>query len=308
MVNFIIRDEEGIRKFDKCTLISEEDFSSLSKIKINILLELDKRPMYISELSEKLKLNEQNIYYHIKQLMPYLEVVDEKKIRGTTARKFKPKTMNFCLSLSKKYKDISLMDLELNKGNMKSHSFFFPFISDGKFNAKIIVGSPDPHGKYKARARDGHYATDLALYLGSFCSQTNQFAVALDTDVNLESEDNLVIVGGPVTNLLMNRINDALPVKFVEEGHWAIKGKKDTYTDDNIGLIARIPNPINEGMILVVAGLRFSGTKSAVIALTRQTKLLLNHFSSQNNFYAIVQGFDLDADGKIDNIELLESM
>ena len=43
------------------------------------------------------------------------------------------------------------------------------------------------------------------------------FAVKLDVDVKVEKEEknNLILVGGPGTNLLTQEINDYLPIKFI---------------------------------------------------------------------------------------------
>jgi len=240
----------------------------------------------------------------MKDLLPLLEVVEEKKIRGVIAKKYKPKSMNFCLSLSNNFRDYKTK----SKNMQPVHEFFKEFVNEGIFDARIVVGSPDPHGSYKARARDGHYAIDLALYLGNLCHISKDFSVSLDVDIKLkETKQNIIVVGGPVTNLLMGEMNAHLPVKFIEEKHWAIKGKKDTYSDDNMGVIAKVPHPHVDGKwIIVIAGIRFSGTKAAVIGLTRLTKLVLTRYTGQKEFCAVIQGFDLDGDGKIDSVELLE--
>jgi DNA-binding transcriptional ArsR family regulator len=311
-MNLIIKEEEGIQKYDSCQVLSQEQFSLINHpLKFKILDLLNKKPMFISELADELKLNEQNIYYHMKALLPFLEITEQKKIRGTVAKKYKPKNMNFCLCLSNNFKkqDVFLKNNDINKKEKHIEDFFSPFITDGIFNSKIIVGSPDLHGPHKARARDGHYAIDLAMYLGNFSIMPEAFTVALDVDISLkELDSNIIVVGGPVTNLIMGSINNEMPIKFVEGKQWAIKGKKALYSDDNMGLITRFKNPFfQDKWILVLAGIRYSGTKATVLALTRNTKLALNHFTSQKDFYAIIQGFDLDGDGKIDSVELLES-
>jgi len=306
MVNYILKEQEGIKKYDSCMMLKPKQLSALGNpIKIKILEMLKKKPMFITEISQELKLNEQNVYYHMKELLPLLEIVEEKKIRGTVAKKYRPKSMNFCVSLSDNFKDYK----SFGKKEQQVNPFFRPFIKEGKLDAKIVVGSPDPHGPYKARARDGHYAVDLSLFLGGLCGVGKNFSVSLDVDVKIKSfRRNLIVVGGPVTNLVMDEIGRYLPVKFIEEKHWAIKGKKEIYNDDNIGLIARIPHPFSKNnWIMVIAGVRFSGTKASVIGLTRMTQLILNSFTDQNEFYCILQGFDLDGDGKIDSVELLES-
>jgi predicted DNA-binding protein YlxM (UPF0122 family) len=308
MVNYIIKDEEGIKKYDQCIILGRDKFRSLdNETKIKILELLVKKPMFINEIAKSLKINEQNVYYHMKDMTDILEVVEEKKIRGTIAKKYKPKAMNICLSLSKEFKNYNEFN-DLIQKEKSYANFFFPFIKNNQLNAKIIVGSPDPHGQYKARARDGHYAIEFALFLGSFCSLSEDFSVYLDVDIKLkEIKENLILVGGPVTNLIMGEINKYMSFNFREEKHWELRSKKDSYTDDNCGIIARIPNPYyKEYSIMVIAGVRFSGTKAAVLGLTRKTKLVLSRFTEQKEFYAIVQGFDLDGDGKIDSVDLLE--
>jgi hypothetical protein len=149
---------------------------------------------------------------------------------------------------------------------------------------------------------------DLGVFLGSYCSLSETFSVSLDVDIDLRrTQSNLIVVGGPVTNLIMAEVNRSMAISFKEEKQWAIKGTKKSYHEDSNGLIARFPNPYNSKYyVLVVAGIRFSGTKAAVIGLTRMTKLVLSRFTAQKEFYAIIQGFDLDGDGKIDSVELLE--
>ena len=117
----------------------------------------------------------------------------------------------------------------------------------------------------------------------------------------------MILVGAPDTNLLVAKINDFQTAKFSDKKTWGILSKLKTYTEESVGLIVKIPNPYNpEYKILVLAGIRFIGTKSAVMALTRHSKQVIHRYTGQKEFYAIVQGFDMDGDGKIDNIEILE--
>ena len=56
-------------------------------------------------------------------------------------------------------------------------------------------------------------------------------------------------------------------------------------------------------MIFILAGVRYSGTKSAVMALTRKwDRIILN----ENKWARIVEGYDLDGDGRIDEVDILE--
>ena len=89
-------------------------------------------------------------------------------------------------------------------------SFFKDFIDDGSFNGTIVVGAPEPHGPYRSSARDGHYATQLAFFLGSFCSLPPNFVVKLDVDANSEKisrTENIISIGGPGTNIITSEFN-----------------------------------------------------------------------------------------------------
>ncbi len=195
--------------------------------------------------------------------------------------------------------------------------FFGKFIKDGTFDGKIVVGSPQPHGPFKTSARDGHYAAHLALFLGQFVKMPNEFAVKLDVDVKAEKEEknNLILVGGPGTNLLTQEINDYLPVKFIMQssehgfmlGGLSSKKTGQIYSLDMSGLIAKIVNPWdNNKRIIVLAGNKAVGTKACVIALANFGKKTLDKYKDQESFAAVITGYDLDGDGKVDSIEVRE--
>ncbi len=306
--SYLVKEKDGKLVYTSVIILDNPSSISLidHPIRIKILEILNKEPMYPAELAKLLNLHEQKVYYHIKQLVNanVLQIVEKKDIRGTTAKKFSPKNMSFAVSLAKDWKKLNSL---IEKKDDNISKFLEGFVENNTLNASFVVGSPDPHGPHKARARDGHYAIDLALFFGNHAEIPKDFSAKLDVDIDMKTSGNLIIVGGPVTNLLCAKLNDFMPAKFSDKKPWGIITKKDTYTDDAIGLIARIPNPYNpEYKILVIAGIRFVGTKAAVMALTRHTKQVLSRFSGQKEFYAVVHGFDMDADGKIDSIELLE--
>jgi len=73
-----------------------------------------------------------------------------------------------------------------------------------------------------------------------------------------------------------------------------------------MGLIARIVNPWNRNKrVIVLAGNKAVGTKACVLALTKFWKKTLKNFGDKK-FAVVIQGFDLDGDGKVDSIEVLE--
>jgi hypothetical protein len=200
----------------------------------------------------------------------------------------------------------------------KIQKFFKGFIGkDGKFEGKIVVGSPTPHGPFKTSARDGHYASHLTFFLGQFANMPEEFAIKLDVDVKAEKEEknNLILVGGPGTNLLTQELNDYLPIRFnmrpSEQGYLfggLASGKtSNVYTADAVGLIAKIVNPWDKTKrIIVLAGNKAVGTKACVLALTSFWKKTLKDYDGDDTFARVIQGFDLDGDGKVDSIEVLE--
>jgi DNA-binding transcriptional ArsR family regulator len=308
MKSYLVREKDGALLYSESMIVDNPEALKIidHPIRLRILKLLAKTAMYPAELAKELKMHEQKVYYHIKQMSNsgLLEIVDRKAIRGTTAKKFSPKVLNFAFSLSKDWKSINHL---IEQRDSEILGFLTPFVKENNFNSNIVVGSPDPHGPHKARARDGHYAIDLALFLGSYCNLDKAFHTSLDVDVDLKDKHNLVLVGGPVTNLVVAKINEFLPAKFSDKKPWGIITKTKTYTEESVGLICRIRNPFNkDNYLIVIAGIRFIGTKSAVMAFTRNTKQVIYRYTGQNEFYCVVQGFDLDGDGKIDNIEVLE--
>jgi DNA-binding transcriptional ArsR family regulator len=288
-----------------------------NKISLQILRLLSQNEMYPIQIAKKLGMHEQKIYYHIRKLAEagIIEVVREEEKKGATARFYKIAFPAFGVELP--FGNRKITSLTMPEMDEKLAGFFSPFLSNAVFDGKIVVGSPDPHGPFKARARDGHYAAYLSLFLGRFVELPDDFMVKLDVDVKVEKEEknNLILVGGPGTNLLTQEINDFLPTRFSVEsteqgflfGGLVSKKTGSVYTSDNIGLIAKIANPWDKTKrIIVIAGNKAVGTKACVLALTKFWKEALRNFAAANDFAAVIQGFDLDGDGKVDAIEALE--
>jgi S-layer protein (TIGR01564 family) len=144
-----------------------------------------------------------------------------------------------------------------------------------------------------------------------------EFVVKLDVDVKAEKEEknNLILVGGPGTNLLTQEINDYLPIKFIMQsseqgfllGGLSSKKTLQVYTSDVSGLIAKIVNPWDKTKrIVVLAGNKAVGTKACVLALTNFWKKTLQKYIGEDTFAVVIHGFDLDGDGKVDSIEVSE--
>ncbi len=291
--------------------------AALHKLSWKILQLLSKKEMYPMEVAKELGVHEQKVYYHIRKLAKagVVKVVREEEKKGAVAKYYKASFPAMGVELPFGYQKVNRFPATNIDEKMKQ--FLTPFIRDSAFDGKIVIGSPDPHGPFKAKARDGHYVAYLTLFLGQFVDLPEDFLIKLDVDVKAEKEESnsLILVGGPGTNLITQELNEFLPIRFnmMPSEHGFLLGglvserTKKVYTADNIGLIARIPNPSNrEKIVIVLAGNKAIGTKACVLALTKFWKKTLKNFSGEQNFAVVIQGFDLDGDGKVDSIEVLE--
>jgi len=282
-----------------------------------ILTMLSNKEMYPVEIAKTLGIHEQKVYYHIRKLAKAgaITVVREGKKKGTIAKYYKTVSPAFGIEFPLGYKPIQNFCLLSVSDGLQE--FFKEFIDEGTFDGKIVVGSPQAHGPFKTSARDGHYAAHLALFLGQFAKLPTEFAVKLDVDVKAEKEEknNLILVGGPGTNLLTQEINEYLPIKFImrssEQGFLlgGLSSEKTSqiYTSDVSGLVAKIVNPWDKTKrIVVLAGNKAVGTKACVIALTNFWKKTLEKYRGEDTFAVVITGFDLDGDGKVDSIEVRE--
>jgi len=277
-----------------------------------------RKPSYPAEIAKKLNMHEQKVYYYVKQLKAsgLIELSRTEERLGATAKFYSAKYDSISLLPFKdagEKKEFSVSRRKEKQIDFGVREFFEPFIYRGKFNAKIIVGSPDPHGQFKARARDAHLSAEISALIGSIASEVKFPFIFLDTDIqSIASENsNLIIIGGLLTNKLTEQINPQLKCRFESLGsHWIIKSKisGNEYSEDSIGLIEKIAHPnYKDKRILVLAGNRNAGTKAAVIALTKKIMECIkpNFFDKESNA-KIIEGIDSDSDGIIDEIEFKE--
>jgi len=290
----------------------------LHRLSWKILVMLSEREMYPMEIAKKLGVHEQKVYYHIRKLAKAgaIVVAREEEKKGAIAKYYKVVSPAFGIELPLGYRTIQRLSLlSMDKQIQK---FFKEFIREnGAFEGKIVVGSPTPHGPFKTSARDGHYASYLTFFLGQFSEMPEKFVIKLDVDVKAEKEEknNLILVGGPGTNLLTQEVNEYLPIRFNMQpseqgflfGGLVSRKTSQVYMADTVGLIAKIVNPWDDTKrITVLAGNKAVGTKACVLALTNFWKKTLKSYQGEETFATVIQGFDLDGDGKVDSIEVLE--
>ncbi|HML02422.1 MAG TPA: helix-turn-helix domain-containing protein [Candidatus Bathyarchaeia archaeon] len=289
----------------------------LNKLTWKILTMLGEEGMYPMEVAKRLGIHEQIIYYHVRKLAKVgaIKLVREEERKGAVAKYYRAAFPAFGVELPFGTQTINAPSLSTLDTNLRR--FLSPIIDDkGSFAGEIVVGSPAPHGPFKTIARDGHYASYLAFFMGNLARVPDEFVVKLDVDVKAERDEakNLILVGGPGTNLLTQEINDHLPIRFnmAPSKHGFMFGglfstdSKNVYTDDSVGLAAKIVNPWNkEKRIIVLAGNKSIGTKACVIGLVKFWKQVLENYTREP-FATVLKGFDLDGDGKIDSVEVLE--
>ena len=291
--------------------------NALNKLTWKILTILGEKDMYPMEVAKKLGVHEQIVYYHIRKLARTgaIKLVRKEDKKGAVAKYYRAAFPAFGVELPFGYERITKPLPTILDANLKR--FLTPILAeDGILDGKIVVGSPEPHGPFKTTARDGHYAAYLTFFLGGFTRFPDEFVIKLDVDIKAEKEEssNLILVGGPGTNLLTQEINDHLPIRFnmTPSKHGFLFGglfsekTKNVYTEDNVGLIAKIRNPWRNGKsVIVLAGNKAVGTKACVIGLTKFWKQTLTNYDEEP-FATVIEGFDMDGDGKIDSIEVLE--
>jgi DNA-binding transcriptional ArsR family regulator len=269
-------------------------------------------PDYPSHIARELDVYHQTVYYHIRKLEKagLVKRVGSKVVRGGSADLYALAADGYAVEfavLSEPFEGVASVSRPRALGR-----FLEEFVSGGEMDGWIVVGSPEPHGPNRTQGRDAHYAVQLGFALGQFVKLPTKFPVKLDVDLRNEKleRSNLLIIGGPRTNLIASEVNRHLPVRFSEDSFWGsiVDEKGRHYLSDREALIVKVKNPWNDqSSCVVVAGLSGAATKAAIIGLTNFADQVLEGY--QRGEYAVVlRGTDLDGDGKVDSVEVLHRM
>ncbi|MBI4895023.1 MAG: S-layer protein [Candidatus Aenigmarchaeota archaeon] len=280
---------------DGSYILKSKEIDFFSPLEEKILFLISKKHTYPKNIAKQLRINEQTVYYHIKRLqkLGIIRILRKEEHGAYLANIYELTSPSFFVKFSELQKS--------HKVPASDNEFLRPFIENGNFNAKIIVGSPDPHGPERARSRDAYYAIDLGLFLGKFLSYSSS-AVNLDTDVRENDlKNNLIVIGGPVINRITKIINDKMPIRFDSKKNIYSLFTKKTYRSDDCGIIVKIQNPFDKTKsILLIAGKRHSGTKAAILSLINK----FDEISKKNT--RVVEGLDQNGDGIVDDVKILE--
>jgi len=311
-MRFLVEEDKDGQKAYPVLLVENPKALGLldNKLTQKILQELGKNPCCSMDLARKLKEHEQKIYYHIRNLeklgLIKLECLEERV--GASAKIY---------SLSSPVLAYKIVDegwVEDKKTRAAEIKFLKPFVEGGELNCLIVVGSPDPHGKYKSPASDGYCGIELSMFLGQYVSESKIPFYKLDTQLSGEDlKKNMIIIGGPKANIITDRINKNLPIYFdysEDFRDWNIVSSltKRIYRDKFVGMITRVASPFNdEKEIIVLAGKGFSGSRAAVLGLIKYPKEILKGNSVKSEIMAkVVRGIDVDSDGIVEDVEFLE--
>ncbi len=260
------------------------------------------------DVAKKLGMHEQKVYYYVKRFREagLIKEVKREARHGTVARFYRIRDHALGLMAGAPEGE------EIEMASPSHKRALEPFVKDGKLNARIIVGSPDPHGPWKARGSDSCCAIDFALFLGAYTDGRQVPNYRLDVEAReRDLKGNLILFGGPAVNMVTRKVTRHMPVyvemqKDIRRIKSRITGK--TYSDDDCGLVTIIDSPWDrKGRILVLAGPRFQGTRAAVLAfITKLGRIMQGNRFRRETIATVVKGYDMNGDGIIDSAEVLE--
>jgi len=183
------------------------------------------------------------------------------------------------------------------------------FIDGGRLDAKLVLGSPDAHGKFRGRGSE-YCAAELGAWLGGFAAFDYPLFL-LDTEVrDADRKRNLFLLGGPRVNTLVDEANASLPVRFEEKTFGVESRLSGRKYGENVGFLEIADSPFAGARgrkIFVIAGSNHIATRVAVLALVKETRRVEEgNLFDRSAIAKVVQGFDEDGDGIVDAVEFLE--
>ncbi len=297
--------------YDSLILDNPKSFSALnSKIAFKIVKSLAESPASAIDVSRKLKIHEQKVYYHVRRLerAGIIYTISNEKRHGMIAKIFSVVSPVIVAKLYDK-------GVEVKEGikvglDHKLLEFLSPFILDGNLNATIILGDTYSHGKFDKGSDEVNYMLDMLLFLGKFSNSFNESYSRLDVKIkDKELKNNLIIIGNNKTNSIIEKLNNKLNAYFDETGKESLTSKISgrNYSDPRIGVIIKTINPFDTSKkILLIGGIGRRGAQASALALTKYSNMLIESIKNFDDIVKVVRGFDSDGDDVIDSIKILE--
>ena len=270
-----------------------------------ILLSIQKTSKYPKQIAKEISVHEQNVYYYIKKLERNTIITLDKTedINGTQAQFYKLSSASFFIQFEEFERGGTLKE--------KVSPYFEEFISSGKLNTIIVVGSPEPHTEFNAVAKDGHYGMYFCLFLGSYLSSLQNLQVKLDTQLTDEDlkNNNIISIGGVIVNAVSKTLNEYSPIHYTHRTkQFESSLSKKIYNESNIGVVCKFENPFNSRKkVILISGIGKKGTETAVLSF-------LHHFDTiekgnlTNSSYKcnVFLGRDYYSKNEISKIDVLE--
>lgn len=284
-----------------CKVLGGEALGTITGERMRILECVSKVPKYPAEIARELGISQQTLYYHVRVMEKagLLEFESYEERNGAVAKKYRCAADSFAAVVRESWQDFTAAETP--------PAFFAPFIRNGAFEGKMVVGSPDPHGKYRARASELG-VLELGMLLGRYCTFSFP-AYVLDTQFRQEHrKTSLILAGGPKVNTVVEEVNPHLPIRFsVQSSELYSRFSKKSYSG-NVGTVQLVKSPYSSAAhVLVAGGLNHFGTRAAILAmLEKRDELCAGNRFRKKAIAAVVEGFDEDGDGAIDAVEILE--
>lgn len=271
-------------------------------IRSRILRILAKKPNYPLNMARELSLNEQTVYYHIRQLEK-AGLVEKSRAEHLGVPEF--------YSVKKTAFSIIPDYIEYEPTNLNFYEYsqipriFEGFVENGKIDCKIVVGSPLPKEDSKKSMKSGYLAGEIAAILGRY-GKSEERICFIDSDIESKKQ-NFIIIGGHHVNSLEDDINESLPIRFNEAGTKIISTiSKEEYRQPEMGFICRAANPFDKSKsVLVIAGIESVGTKAAIYGMVRYfDRIEKGNMYDKKAIAKVVEG--IDQDGRITDVKFLE--
>ena len=127
-------DQKGGKTFTSDTIVLDPKQlrAGLSPLAWKILRILSEKPSYPKEIGDKLRVNEQKVYYHIRNLEKagLVEKISEEKKQGALAKIYSVTSSAFTVLLKQLKESQKVFQMK-----KEYKAFLEPFVSDGRLNA-----------------------------------------------------------------------------------------------------------------------------------------------------------------------------
>ena len=309
MHSLFIEDGKDGRKAYKSLLLEPSKLSVLnSDLAVEIVRELTRKPSCALDIARSLQKDEQKVYYYLRKLEAagIVRLAGMERRHGMTAKIYEAIAPVIATKL---HDDGHIIESPAVKVDDKAVGLLSPFIENGRLNAVIVIGDPYSHGRFDKESHEGPYAFDFGMMLGRMMSSIEFPNYKLDTEVGEEDlKKNMILIGNIKSNVVIDRLNDSIPLHFETEGDFKVVSKLtgNSYKDPRVGVIMKFENPFaKDKKVLVLGGIGSRGSRSSIIAFTQRLGELLKG-NENGSVFRVVKGYDRSGDRVIDDVEILE--